>query len=112
MEALRRYVRESLEFYNGLNLIDKFELTVMEEGDDKGAFDSARTAAVRAHFKAWATAATVKSEKGGMERQGLSQRYRYCVRMGDEGDGGAGEDGNEEGGYDEVNDFVDLIWRG
>lgn len=109
LEALGRYARESSGFYNGLDLLEKFEL---EEGDDKGALDSARTAAVRAHFKAWATAPTVKSEQGGMERQGLSQRYRYCVRMGDEGDGGAGEDGNEEGGYDEVNDFVDLIWRG
>lgn len=49
LEALRRYARELLGFYNGLSLLDSFELTVI---DDKGAFNNASTAAVRAHFKA------------------------------------------------------------
>ncbi|KAL7622002.1 hypothetical protein AAE478_007503 [Parahypoxylon ruwenzoriense] len=99
--TLRSRARETLEYYNGADLLDRFAVTAIE---DRDALDGASAAAVRGRFKAWAAAAVGREQ--GTEREGLSQRYRYCVRISDEYDG---RDDDEE--YDEEEDFVDLIWR-
>ncbi|KAI1774394.1 hypothetical protein F4818DRAFT_81313 [Hypoxylon cercidicola] len=117
LQALRRYARQTLAYYHGLDLLDGFQLTVVE---DEAKFSGASTSAVRDHFREWASAPdTVAREQGGAEvKPGLSQRYRYCIRVDaealnhvsaamDEGEEGSNGDLGEE--EDEI--YVDLIWK-
>ncbi|KAI5861927.1 hypothetical protein GGS23DRAFT_611079 [Durotheca rogersii] len=102
--GLRRRAGETLAYYNGADLLDRLAVTVVE---DREALDGASAASVRQHFAAWAAAAVAREQ--GTDRAGLSQRYRYCVRVSDEGEGGDDDDDDDD--RDEEDDFVDLIWR-
>jgi hypothetical protein len=75
MERLRYQTRDSLEAYNGLDMMDSLSMTVFE---DQSVFDGASTTIVREHFKQWAATAPQQEQGTG---PALSQRYRYCVQV-------------------------------
>ena len=79
MEHLRHQIRDALEFYNGLDIMDSLGLTVI---DDRSILDDASTSFVREHFKQWAATAP-EQEQGVGIGPGLSQRYRYCIQVDD-----------------------------
>ncbi|KAI6083370.1 hypothetical protein F4821DRAFT_280942 [Hypoxylon rubiginosum] len=99
LQALRRYAHETLAYYRRLDMLDRFQLTVVE---DEAKLNSASTSVVRDHFREWAAAPdTVARDQGAVEASpGLSQRYN---EGGEEGGGDPGEEGDEC--------FVDLIWK-
>lgn len=76
---LRHCIRQTLEFYNGLDIMGSFGLTVI---DDRSILDDASTSVVREHFKQW-TATAPEQEQGVGIGPGLSQRYRYCIQVDD-----------------------------
>ncbi|KAF7182524.1 hypothetical protein CNMCM7691_002095 [Aspergillus felis] len=67
-----------MEFYNGLDMMDRLSLTVFE---DQTTFDGATTSFVREHFKKWAATAPQEEQGTG---PGNAQRYRYCIQVTDE----------------------------
>ncbi|EMC93415.1 hypothetical protein BAUCODRAFT_76236 [Baudoinia panamericana UAMH 10762] len=74
---LRRQIDNTMQFYNGMDLMDKFRLTVME---DRAHYDSQQPWDIREHFSDWA--ATAPEREQGVEDKtgfGLSVRYRYCI---------------------------------
>lgn len=75
MGHLRYRIRETLEIYNGLDMMDSLSITVIE---DPSTFDGASTSVVREHFKRWAATAPQQEQGTG---PALSQRYRYCVQV-------------------------------
>ncbi|KAI6812021.1 hypothetical protein KC340_g12541 [Hortaea werneckii] len=91
LELLNESMRDSMRFYNGLELLEpeRFRLTIF---DDKSRFDIAKAQVVRQHFKYWRTSA-VHQEQGSQEeieaRGGSSDflgyksstRYRFCVQI-------------------------------
>jgi hypothetical protein len=84
MERLKCGARKTLEFYNGLDLLDSFKFTVLS---DREQFDGASTSAIRDHFKQWCSTA-IREEQGLEPTFGpwgtQAQRYRYCVFVDDE----------------------------
>jgi hypothetical protein len=80
MELLRNHIRQTLEFYNGLDILDSLSLTIIE---DRSILDDASTSVVRELFKQWAATA-LEQEQGEGIGPGLSQRYRYCIQVDDE----------------------------
>ena len=86
-EVLRRYrwhVSDALEDHNGLDMLDSFQMTVIE---DRALFEDASTATIREHFQKWAIAA-IQEDGGspGMIRNSSVQaaRYRYCLFVDEE----------------------------
>jgi hypothetical protein len=77
MEHLRHHTSKSLEFCNGLDIMDSLSLTVIE---DQSILDDASTSFVRMHFKQWAASAPEREQGQGIG-PGLSQRYRYCIQV-------------------------------
>jgi len=65
LERINASIRDSMEYYNGLDLLDKdcFRLTVIE---DASKFDGASRQIVREHFKEWRKLA-VREEQGTPE---------------------------------------------
>ncbi|RHZ45543.1 uncharacterized protein CDV56_102885 [Aspergillus thermomutatus] len=80
MRRLHWRIRDVLEFYQGLDLMDSLGLTVLE---DRSLFDGATTSTVRNHFRQWAETA-VEAEQGVGACQRRSQRYRYCIQVDEE----------------------------
>ncbi|KAF7171146.1 hypothetical protein CNMCM5623_003575 [Aspergillus felis] len=80
IRRLRWCARRSLEFYQGLDLMDSLGLTVLE---DRSRFDGATTSIIRDHFRQWAETA-VEAEQGAGARARDSQRYRYCIQVDEE----------------------------
>lgn len=78
MRRLRPRVQDTLEFYNGPDLMDSLELTVF---DVPSIFDDASASAIREHFKQWAATAPQHEQGTGPS---LSQRYRYCIQVDNE----------------------------
>ncbi|KAH8587263.1 hypothetical protein B0O99DRAFT_402593 [Bisporella sp. PMI_857] len=79
MEHLQHHIRQALEVYNGLDMMDSLGLTVIE---DRSILDDASTSFVREHFKQWTTTAP-EQEQGEGIGPSLSQRYRYCIQVDD-----------------------------
>ncbi|KAJ5876172.1 uncharacterized protein N7529_001756 [Penicillium soppii] len=80
-EFLRRFlgqVRETLEYYEGLDMWDSFRPTVM---DDKSRFDGATPAQIRDAFKEWAMTACETEQGVTYERAewAYGARYRLCI---------------------------------
>lgn len=111
---LRYRIQEALEMYNGLDMMDRLALTVIE---DKLVLDDASTAVVREHFKQW-TATALEQEQGAVTAEGVSpvpslaQRYRYCILV----DEGSLESVVEDAPAPPLNDatsdgFVVLVWK-
>lgn len=59
MTRLRYQLHAALDYYNGLDLLDKFRLTVFE---DKDTLDGASKSAVRDRFRAWTVDALVAEQ--------------------------------------------------
>ncbi|KAG9529253.1 hypothetical protein KCU93_g3717, partial [Aureobasidium melanogenum] len=91
MRHLHEEVRESMDFYNGHDLLDEecFRLTVIE---DKSKFDGASTSTVRKHFQEWCAQALHREQGSeaeiGSRRQkpvpwfgSLAVRYRFCLQI-------------------------------
>jgi hypothetical protein len=75
LALLRDRIKEALECYKGLDLLEGLSLEVVE---DQSVFDDASMSVVHKHFKCWAVIA-LGQEQGLCIGPGLSQRYRYCV---------------------------------
>ncbi|OBT75711.1 hypothetical protein VF21_05961 [Pseudogymnoascus sp. 05NY08] len=99
MELLQHRIRRSLEFYDGLDMMDSLSLTIIE---DRSTFDDASTSSVREHFRQWAATAP-NAEQGEGIGPGQSQRYRYCIQV---------DDGALESVMEDENDgYVNLIQK-
>jgi hypothetical protein len=84
MKHLRYHIRATLEFYNGLDLLNSLGLTVIE---DREKLDGVNTSVVREHFKSWVETAPQR-EQGKAQvhiQSGFqiweSQRYLYCIQV-------------------------------
>ena len=77
-ESMSRFnyrIRETMEIYNGVDMLDSLAMTVF---DDQILFDGASTSFIREHFKQWAATAP-ETEQGTGPAQ--SPRYRYCIQV-------------------------------
>jgi hypothetical protein len=97
MARLYQQVAKTLQFYNGLDLMESLDLRVF---DDPSLFDDASTSAVRDHFTEWAATASYQEQNTGPAQ---SQRYRYCIQVDDEA--------LESVLSDEEYGVVNLIWK-
>jgi len=80
MSRLRYRIRKTLEYYNGLDLMDSLGLTVIEDSEN---LDDVEASVVREHFKTWAETAAAR-EQGVVQdetRAWESQRYLYCIQV-------------------------------
>jgi len=87
LRRLRFRMQDEMDFYNGQDILDLFQLTVF---DDRALFDGADAATIRGHFQQWAETAYREEQRRGIDasggeqgevRMGLSPRYRYCVHV-------------------------------
>lgn len=84
LRRLRFRMQDEMDFYNGQDILDLFQLTVF---DDRALFNGSDTAAVRRHFRQWAETAYIDEQRPGTDaeqvevRMGLSPRYRYCLHV-------------------------------
>ncbi|CAG8268667.1 unnamed protein product [Penicillium salamii] len=70
-------VPDYLEFYNGLDLLDTFTPTVLEDP----SFEGATVATLREHFNQWAKS-SLKEEQGVAEDyQACTGRYRFFIMV-------------------------------
>jgi hypothetical protein len=84
MERLRYHIRATLEFYNGLNLLDSLGFTVIEDREELEGVDAF---VVREHFKSWVESAP-QLEQGTTQahiQSGFqiweSQRHFYYIQV-------------------------------
>src|SRR5437763_451293 len=70
-------VPKFLEYYHGLDLLDKFAPTVLEDR----SFEGATVAVLRDHFNQWAT--TALREEQGIQNgnRGRAGRYQFLVMV-------------------------------
>lgn len=104
MQRLNHYLRKSLEFHNGLDMLESLDVHVF---DDPALFDGAATSAIRQHFKQWVATAPQREQGTGA---GQSQRYEYCLQV----DAAALRSVLEAPAPPEENvgeGFVNLIWQ-
>lgn len=84
MHRLRFWTADSMEFYNGQDVLDKMTWTIF---DDKERFDGADAATIRHHFRNWAETAVQHEQRpsghaeSGPVSMGHAPRYRYCVQV-------------------------------
>jgi hypothetical protein len=106
MEHFRDQIRRTLEIYNGLDMMDRLSVTVVE---GRSVLDGASISVVREHFKQWAATAPQQEQGTG---PALSQRYRYCVHVDAEALESVIHDAPSPPQPDAISDgFVNLIWR-
>lgn len=84
LNRYRWHISDSLKFYNGLDMLDRFQTTVFE---DRALFEGASTAKIREHFQKWATAAI--QEEGGSPDiirywNVRVARHRFCLFVDEE----------------------------
>jgi len=85
-EFMRRFlyhVRETLEYYDGLDMLDLFVPTVM---DDKTRFDGVTPSIVRDYFNQWARTACETEQGVPFDRAQWANtaRYKYCIMVDEE----------------------------
>ncbi|KAF7168680.1 hypothetical protein CNMCM6106_003798 [Aspergillus hiratsukae] len=85
-EFMRRFlwqVTDKLEFYNGLDMLQSFAPTVLE---DKSLFDGANTSVIREHFKQWVVTACQQEQGISPEKLEYAEsgRYRFCLMVNEE----------------------------
>ncbi|KAJ5123981.1 uncharacterized protein N7515_007806 [Penicillium bovifimosum] len=85
-EFMRRFlyhVRDTLEYYDGLDMLDSFVPTVM---DDKTRFDGVTPSIVRDYFNQWART-TCETEQGvpfDRAQWANTARYKFCIMVDEE----------------------------
>lgn len=82
MYRLRAWAEDSMDFYNGQDVLDQMTWTIFDDEED---FDGADVATIRRHFQTW-TDSAVRSEQprqhdGAPAGMGRSPRYRYCIQV-------------------------------
>lgn len=77
MQRLRYYIRDTLNFDNGLDLMPSLNFHVF---DDPALFNGANASTVRQHFRQWAATAP-EQEQGAEVGARESQRYEYCIQV-------------------------------
>lgn len=77
------HVKAILEDYNGLDLLDSFAPTVLE---DKSLFDGATTSVVREYFKQWRIIASQQEQGIPFQRTEWAEsgRYKFCLMVNEE----------------------------
>ncbi|GIC87607.1 uncharacterized protein Aud_003992 [Aspergillus udagawae] len=85
LDRYRWHISDMLKNYNGLDMLDSFQTTVVE---DRALFEGASTATIREHFQRWATTA-IQEESGGspdMIRYSNVEaaRYQFCLFVDEE----------------------------
>ncbi|KAF7136733.1 hypothetical protein CNMCM5793_006051 [Aspergillus hiratsukae] len=85
-EFMRRFlhhVRDTLEYYDGLDMLDSFVPTVM---DDKTRLDGATASIVRDYFNQWARTACETEQGVPFDRAQWAHtaRYRLCIMVDEE----------------------------
>lgn len=83
MRRFLYHARETLEYYDGLDMLDSFVPTVM---DDKTRFDGVTPSIVRDYFNHWAHTAC-ETEQGVLfdrAQWANTARYKFCVMVDDE----------------------------
>lgn len=80
----RWHISDSLNFFNGLDMLDSFQTTVFE---DRVLFEGASTAIIREHFQKWATTA-IQEEGGSPDMIGSWSfsvpRHQFCLFVDEE----------------------------
>lgn len=82
MRRLRFCVTETLKQHNGLDLLELFAPTVLEDT----RFDGATTSTVREHFKQWVVTACQEEQGIAWQDAQYAQfpRYKYCLMIDEE----------------------------
>ena len=62
VKRLHQQIEKTLQFYNGLDLMESLDLLVF---DDPSIFNDASTAVIRDHFKEWAFTALYQEQNTG-----------------------------------------------
>ena len=77
LSRLQQSMEESLTFYKGLDMLDYFSLTVLE---DPIRFNNVNTSVIRDDFDRWATRETERLHNRRERRLvRRSQRYEFCI---------------------------------
>jgi hypothetical protein len=76
MRRLCFYICDTLEFNNGLGLLDSLDYHIFE---DKTQFDGAHPSQIREHFEQWTATAAEREQDG--KGAGRSQRYQFCLHV-------------------------------
>lgn len=79
MDRLRYRIRQTLEFYNGLDLMESLGLNVIE---DREKLDDVEASVLPEHFKTWAESAPQREQGSAQASETQvwgSQRYLYCM---------------------------------
>lgn len=93
LRRLRFHMEDMFDYYNGLDILEKFTLTILE---DRSLFEGASTKNIREYFQQWSVTAyrTEQQQEGDGEGEGsgsgssgrrvgigLSPRYRFAVQV-------------------------------
>ncbi|CZT19159.1 uncharacterized protein RCC_05005 [Ramularia collo-cygni] len=76
MRRLRWWAADSMEYYNGQDVLDLMTWTIF---DDREQFENMDVPTIRRHFRNW-TETAVQSEQS-TANMGGSPRYKYCVQI-------------------------------
>ncbi|PPJ51966.1 hypothetical protein CBER1_10082 [Cercospora berteroae] len=105
LDRYTHFMRNTLEFYNGLEIFDRLDITVIE---DQQTLQGASSAAVREHFKAW-------SDEHYPERSNdpwyNNQRVKYCICVDEACLRSVAKVAQYIRGRDRGGGFVDLVWK-
>lgn len=80
MARFLRPVPRFLEYYNGLDLLDRFDPTVLEDR----SFEGATVAVLRDYFNQWATTALLEEQGFHKMHRGSAGRYHFFVMVNQE----------------------------
>lgn len=105
ISRFRQEIRDILQFYNGLDMMDSLDMTVISDPD---SLDGASTSAVREHFRQWAVRAPQEEQGTG---PGLSQRYRYCIQVDEEALQSVLDGPGPSPLHRPSDGYVNLIWK-
>lgn len=83
MRRFLYHVRETLEYYDGLDMLDSFMPTVM---DNKTRFDGVTPSIVRDYFNQWARTACETEQGVPFDRAQWANtaRYKFCIMVDEE----------------------------
>lgn len=104
MARFLRPIPKFLEYYSGLDLLDKFAATVLEDR----SFEGTTVAVLRDHFNQWATTALQEEQGVQNGNRGRAGRYQFFVMV----DRGALESVLSAPDDDEDTGFVRLVQAG
>ncbi|KAK8204640.1 hypothetical protein M8818_005080 [Zalaria obscura] len=78
MARLRFYIRDTLEFDNGVDMLGSLDYHVFE---DRTLFDNAHPSTIRDHFEEWTGTAPLREQGIEARQVERSQRYNFCLHV-------------------------------